>query len=74
MAVVSRLRMDPRTRAYAARRLAEGRSKREVMRCLKRYLAREVYRLLVLTPSPANSITADASACGFSSQAVETTD
>jgi transposase len=60
MAVVSRLRMDPRTRAYATRRLAEGRSKREVMRCLKRYLAREVFRLLVLTPSSANSITADA--------------
>jgi len=50
MAVVSRQRLDPRTRAYAERRLAEGRSKREVIRCLKRYLAREVYRLLVAPP------------------------
>jgi transposase len=52
MAVVSRLRLDPRTRAYVARRLAEGRSKREVIRCLKRYLAREVYSLLVAPSSP----------------------
>lgn len=46
MAAVGRLRLDPKTRAYAARRLAEGRSKREVIRCLKRYIAREVYGLL----------------------------
>jgi transposase len=32
------------TRAYVARRTAEGLSKREIMRCLKRYVAREVYR------------------------------
>jgi transposase len=34
------------TRAYVARRTAEGLSKREIMRCLKRYVAREVYRYL----------------------------
>jgi transposase len=34
------------TRAYVARRTAEGLSKREIMRCLKRYVAREVYRHL----------------------------
>jgi transposase len=44
--VITRLRNDPRTRAYMARRLAEGRSKPEVIRVLKRYVAREVYRHL----------------------------
>lgn len=41
-----RLRIDPATKAYLVRRVAEGRSKLEVMRCLKRYIAREVYKLL----------------------------
>ena len=41
--VVSRLRYDLRTQAYMRRRTAEGMSKREVIRCLKRYVAREVY-------------------------------
>jgi hypothetical protein len=40
------MRIDPRTKTYVARRLAEGRTKREIMRCLKRYIAREVYRAL----------------------------
>jgi len=38
---------DKRTREYVARRVAEGKSKWEIMRCLKRYTAREVYRVLV---------------------------
>jgi transposase len=46
MAAISRLRVDPRTREYAARRAAEGLSKKEILRCLKRYLARELYKLL----------------------------
>jgi hypothetical protein len=46
MIAVVRLRYCPRTRAYAARRTAEGLSKREVVRCLKRYIAREVYHSL----------------------------
>ena len=46
LAVISRLRIDPATRAYAARKTAEGHSKLEIIRCLKRYLAREVYYLL----------------------------
>lgn len=46
MAVVVRLRRCPRTRAYVERRTAEGLSKSEIMRCLKRYLAREVYHAL----------------------------
>ncbi|MFH0917281.1 MAG: IS110 family transposase, partial [bacterium] len=36
-----------RTKEYVNRRLAEGLSKREIMRCLKRYVAREVYHALV---------------------------
>jgi transposase len=44
--VLGRMSWDPRTRDYVARRTAEGLSKPEIIRCLKRYLAREVYRLL----------------------------
>jgi len=45
--VMVRLSWDERTRAYAARRTSEGLSKREIIRCLKRYVAREVYEVLV---------------------------
>ena len=44
--VFTRLGSDPATRAYAERRTAEGKSKTEIIRCLKRYVAREVYRHL----------------------------
>ena len=44
--VISRLASDPETQAYMERRVKEGRSKREVVRILKRYVAREVYRSL----------------------------
>src|SRR5215211_5040882 len=44
--VLGRMSWDPRTRDYVTRRTAEGLSKPEIIRCLKRYLAREVYRLL----------------------------
>jgi transposase len=43
---VVRMRVDERTRRYVARRTAEGKSEQEIMRCLKRYIAREIYRLL----------------------------
>jgi transposase len=43
---VCRVRRDERTRAYVARRTAEGKSKKEIIRCLKRYIAREIYRIL----------------------------
>jgi transposase len=45
--VMVRLTCDPATQAYAERRRAEGKSDREIVRCLKRYVAREVYRYLV---------------------------
>ena len=41
---MTRLSCDARTQRYLARRTAEGKSKREIIRCLKRYIAREVYR------------------------------
>jgi transposase len=43
---VCRLRYCPRTRAYASRRTAEGLTKPEIIRCLKRYIARELYHTL----------------------------
>jgi len=43
---VTRMRSCPRTRAYVARRTAEGKTVREIRRCLKRYIARELYRQL----------------------------
>jgi transposase len=46
MIAVVRLRYCARTQAYADRRKGEGLTKREVLRCLKRYIAREVYRAL----------------------------
>lgn len=56
--VLCRMRDDTQTRAYTARRQAEGRSTREIKRCLKRYTARHLYRLLNATPPiPANSET-----------------
>jgi len=53
--VLTRLRLDPRTRAYFTRRRAEGLSKREVTRCLQRYVARELYQLLVRLPAFSSS-------------------
>jgi transposase len=41
--VLSRMSFEPRTRAYVERRLLEGKTKMEIIRCLKRYVAREVY-------------------------------
>jgi transposase len=43
---IGRLRTDPRTKAYMAKRTAEGHSKLEVIRVLKRYIAREVFSLI----------------------------
>ncbi len=44
--VLGRLRHDPRTRQYAQRRTTEGLSKPEIIRCLKRYVAREIFTAL----------------------------
>lgn len=44
--VMVRLSCDERTKAYVEKRTAEGRTKREIIRCLKRYVAREVYHCI----------------------------
>jgi transposase len=51
--VLSRLRYDESTKAYVKRRTAEGKTPREIKRCLKRYVARELYRLLESQPPAA---------------------
>jgi transposase len=48
-----RLRDDPETRAYSARRRAEGKSVREIRRCLKRTVARQLFKLLERHDRPA---------------------
>ena len=50
LVVLTRLRYDPATRAYAQRRRAEGKTNREIRRCLVRYVARQLYRLLEANP------------------------
>jgi transposase len=47
--VLTRLATDPRTRAYVERRTEDGLSKKEIIRCLKRYVAREIYAALTHT-------------------------
>ncbi|WP_369228745.1 hypothetical protein AB5J52_49155 (plasmid) [Streptomyces sp. R39] len=42
---------DPRTRAYVARRTLEGLKTKDIFRCLKRFVAREVYHHLTSAPS-----------------------
>ena len=50
MICMVRMGRDRRTKEYVARRTAEGKSKREIIRCLKRFIAREVYRVLAVDP------------------------
>lgn len=49
--VLTRLQRDERTRAYADRRRAQGKTDREIKRCLKRYIARELFRRLESAPT-----------------------
>ncbi|WP_331745636.1 IS110 family transposase [Streptomyces mirabilis] len=44
--VLARLRWDARTRDYVERRVAQGKTRREAIRCLKRYVAREIYQTI----------------------------
>lgn len=46
IAAVTRMRVDPETKTYVEKRRAEGRTDREIRRCIKRYLARQIYRYL----------------------------
>ncbi|WP_243790039.1 IS110 family transposase [Saccharopolyspora gloriosae] len=49
--VLVRMRYDERTRTYVERRTKEGLSKKDIMRCLKRFVAREIHRTLTSTPT-----------------------
>ena len=51
---MTRMRCCPTTRAYVTRRTAEGKTPREIRRCLKRYITRQLYRTLTntMTPTP----------------------
>lgn len=57
--VLTRLSRDPRTRAYANRRTAQGKSTKDIIRCLKRYVARELFPIILASLQTA---TADAAA------------
>ena len=50
---LARMRSCPTTRAYIARRSAQGKTPREIRRCLKRYIARQLYRALTTAMTPA---------------------
>jgi transposase len=52
---MTRLAHDPRTKAYLARRTAEGKTKKEIIRCLKRYIAREIYKALCRPQQPSRA-------------------
>lgn len=54
--VLVRMRHDPRTRAYVARRTAEGMGTKDIIRCLKRYVAREIFQQLTEPYIPADTL------------------
>ena len=60
MATIVRTIHDPKTREYAERRKAEGKTPREMRRVLKRYLSRRLYRLLNALHAPHNTTTIEA--------------
>ncbi|MFD6826856.1 transposase [Streptomyces sp. NPDC060085] len=51
--VLTRLRWDTRTRGYIDKRISQGKTRREALRCLKRYVAREIHHLIRLIASAA---------------------
>ncbi|WP_460689782.1 IS110 family transposase, partial [Nesterenkonia suensis] len=54
--VIVRMQFHEPTKAYVARRTAEGKSKRDIIRCLKRYVIREVYHLIKASPAGADAV------------------
>lgn len=52
--VIARLRWDKRTQHYIQRRVADGKTRREAIRCLKRYICREIYRDITGRRSPSS--------------------
>lgn len=54
--ILTRMRTDPTTRAYSERRLAEGKTSKEIRRCLKRYVGRQIFRTLATAHPPRQSM------------------
>jgi hypothetical protein len=54
IATITCMTLDPATRAYVEQRTTEGRTAKEIRRCLKRYLARQIYRALNVTDATAS--------------------
>lgn len=51
--MLTRIRTNPETRAYLERRLAEGKTVKEIRRCLKRYVAQQIFQTLTAAhPAP----------------------
>ena len=63
---MTRLAHDPRTQAYAARRTTEGKTTKEIIRCLKRYIAREIYKALC-RPTASHAVSATSQTRSFGS-------
>ena len=63
---VNKGRLDPTTAAYLARKQAEGRTRMDALRCLKRHLARRVWKLLQ-TPMPTTAMTPTTTHCNLPS-------
>ncbi|WP_043471870.1 IS110 family transposase [Arthrobacter sp. Rue61a] len=52
---IVRMRCDQDTKDYVAKRISQGRTKKEIIRCLKRYITRQIYRVLKeASPHPAS--------------------
>ena len=64
MIAITKARIDPQTKAYLERKRAEGKTKREALRCLKRHLARRIHRLLSMPPVDPDPITLNAAISG----------
>jgi transposase len=64
MIAMTKARVDPETRAYMERKRAEGKTRREALRCLKRHLARKIHRLLSMPAIDSDPVTLNAAISG----------
>jgi transposase len=64
MIAITKSRIDPQTKAYLERKHAEGKTRREAIRCLKRHLARKIHHLLAMPAPDPDPTTLDAAISG----------
>jgi transposase len=64
MIAITKARVDPQTKAYVERKRAEGKTRREALRCLKRHLARRIHRLLAMPAIDPDPIALNAAISG----------